>query len=123
MILVSGRSLEQGLGKEAGKFSNRYMDAVATCQLDPEDMRALGVSEGSSVKIRSRYGFIVVKASKSKCAPHRGVVFMAYGPWVNVLTSPDTTGTGMPGFKGLEVEVEPVEEPVKPVEELLKGVV
>ncbi|RLI26064.1 molybdopterin dinucleotide-binding protein [Candidatus Bathyarchaeota archaeon] len=123
MILVSGRSLGQGLGKEAGKFSSRYMDATATCQLDPEDMEKLGVSEGGSVKITSKHGCIVVKASKSRYAPHKGVVFIAYGPWVNALTSPETHGTGMPGFKGLEVEVEPVEEPVKPVDGLLKEVV
>jgi formylmethanofuran dehydrogenase subunit D len=109
MILVSGRSLEQGLGKEASKFSKRYIDATTVCQIDPEDMRKLNIGDGGSVRISSQYGSVVVKAVKSKYAPHPGVIFMAYGPWVNSLTGPETHGTGMPSFKGLEVEVEPVE--------------
>ncbi|MBS7610703.1 molybdopterin dinucleotide-binding protein [Candidatus Bathyarchaeota archaeon] len=108
MILVSGRSLEQGLGKEASKFSKRYIDVTAVCQLDPEDMSRLSIGEGESLRISSQHGSIIVKAVKSKHAPHPGVIFMAYGPWVNNLTSPETHGTGMPSFKGLEVEVEPV---------------
>ena len=116
MILISGRSLEQGLGKEASKFSKRYIDATTVCQMDPEDMNRLNLGEGENVRISSQYGSIIVKAVKSKYAPHPGVVFMAYGPWANSLTNPETHGTGMPSFKGLEVEVEPIrlsEQPQK----------
>ncbi|MEM2447523.1 MAG: molybdopterin dinucleotide binding domain-containing protein [Candidatus Bathyarchaeia archaeon] len=108
MVLVSGRSLEQGLGKETGKFSKRYVNATAVCQMDPEDMSRLNIVEGDNVRISSQHGSIIVQAVKSRYAPHPGIIFMAYGPCVNSLTSPNTHGTGMPSFKGLEVEVEPV---------------
>lgn len=123
MILISGRSLGQGLGKESGKFSTRYMEATAVCHLDPEDMEELGVSEGDMVRISSAHGSVVVKALKSRYTPHRGVVFIAYGPWVNVLTEGETHGTGMPGFKGLQVEVKPARKPVKPIDLILEEVV
>lgn len=108
MILITCRSLEQGLGKIVGKFSKQYADATMICQLDPDDMNKLNISEGCELRISSQYGSIVVKVVKSKYAPHPGVIFIPYGPWVNSLTSPETHGTGMPVYKGLEVEVEPV---------------
>ncbi|MBS7613327.1 hypothetical protein KEJ48_03650, partial [Candidatus Bathyarchaeota archaeon] len=60
MILVSGRSLEQGLGKEASKFSKRYIDVTAVCQLDPEDMSRLSIGEGESLRISSQHGSITL---------------------------------------------------------------
>lgn len=120
VTLVTGRTINQGTGKEHGKLGKRYMESVAVCQIDPEDMKKLRVKEGKNVKVATAFGSVVVKAVKSLRAPHPGVVFIPYGPWANALISPETNGIGMPRFKGVPAEVEPSEEDVLNLSELLK---
>ncbi|MEM2927014.1 MAG: molybdopterin dinucleotide binding domain-containing protein, partial [Candidatus Bathyarchaeia archaeon] len=80
-ILITGRSLSQGREKERGKFSEAYKNAVAICELDPQDLEALGIREGDNVRIRTDFGCVVVKPIPSSQAPHRGIAFIPYGPW------------------------------------------
>lgn len=75
--------------------------------MDPEDLASLGVQAGQNIRLTTKGGSIVLRAAKSSQAPHKGIVFVAYGPWVNVLTNSDSEGTGMPTLKGIEAEVEP----------------
>jgi len=118
-IVVTGRSLAQGKAKE-NKFSDEYMKASAACEVDPDDLASLGVQAGQNVKLANGKGSVVLRAVKSSQAPHRGMVFVAYGPWVNVLMDPDSDGTGMPTLKGVEVEIQPAPgEEVKDLRELL----
>lgn len=35
-----------------------------------------------------------------------GLIFVPYGPWISCIIKPETDGTGMPSFKGAEVDVE-----------------
>lgn len=104
-IVVTGRSLAQGKAKEK-KFSEEYMKASAACEIDPDDLASLGIQAGQNVRLANGKGSVVLRAAKSSQAPHRGIVFVAYGPWVNVLTDPDSDGTGMPTLKGIEVEIQ-----------------
>ena len=121
--LVTGRSIQQGAGKETGKFSKEYFDAVAACELDPSDMDALGVSHGQNVLVKTKFGKAVLKAVKSPQAPHKGVAFIPYGPWANLLTDPETHGSGMPTFKEVEAEVSPApSEKMMSLEEILEKV-
>jgi len=121
VTLITGRTIDQGTGKEHGKTSREYMESVAVCQLDPEDMKELGIRENESVRVTTEFGSVVVKAAKSKRAPHPRVVFVPYGPWANVVTDPETSGIGMPSFKGIPAEVEPAPaERVLSLQELLK---
>jgi formylmethanofuran dehydrogenase subunit D len=46
----------------------------------------------------------VVKCKKGDIP--QGLVFIAYGGFVNALVGSDTQATGMPNTKGIEVEVE-----------------
>jgi len=121
VTLVTGRTIEQGTGKEHGKTSREYMESVAVCQLDSEDMKKLGVKENDRIRVTTEFGSVVVKAVKSKRAPHPKVIFIPYGPWANVITDPATSGIGMPSFKGIPAEVEPApNEPILSLPELLK---
>ncbi|HDJ04797.1 MAG TPA: molybdopterin dinucleotide-binding protein [Candidatus Bathyarchaeota archaeon] len=117
--LLTGRTVNQGKWKEFGKFSREYMESVAVCEMDPQDMKELGLKEGRNVRVTTRFGCIVVKAEKSKRGPHPGTVFIPYGPWANIVVNPETDGTGMPSLKGIEATVEPTEEPVMRLEEIL----
>ena len=119
--MLTGRTIEQGVAKERGKFSEEYVESVSVCYLDPEDVKRLGVKDKTNVLVSTGYGSVVVKAVKSLRGPHPGVVFVPYGPWVNVLVDPETHGVGMPCLKGIPAEVEPApDKPVLSLEELLR---
>lgn len=105
VTLLSGRSLGQGSSKGIGKFSEEYLRNVAVCELNPEDIRSLGISPGQSVKVTTKTGSVVVRSAVASQASQRGIVFMPYGLWVNVLIPAETYGTGMPSMKGIEAEV------------------
>ncbi len=105
--LLTGRTVDQGKGKEYGKLSEEYQQSVAICQIDPDDMKSLGIRENTNVKVITDFGSVVLKAVKSARAPHPKVVFIPYGPWASIVMNPKTHGTGMPSLKGLTAEIEP----------------
>ena len=119
--LLTGRTVDQGVGKEHGKLSEKYHENVAICYMDPEDIRSLGMRENENVKIITNFGSVVVKLVKSPTAPHPKVIFIPYGPWASLIMDPETHGTGMPSLKGIPAEIEPaLEEKVLNVLDLLE---
>lgn len=116
VTLLTGRTIEQGVGKERGKTSKEYVESVSICFMDPDDLKRLGIKENTSILVSTLYGSVVVKAVKSLRGPHQGVVFIPYGPWANVVVNPETHGVGMPSLKGIPAQIEPA--PNKPVLEL-----
>jgi len=107
VTLLTGRTIEQGVGKERGKASKEYMESVSVCYMDPEDLKRLGIKEKTNVQVSTEHGSVVVKAIKSLRGPHLGVIFIPYGPWANVVVNPETHSIGMPSLKGIPAEVEP----------------
>jgi len=122
VTLLSGRTINQGTGKEHGKTSQEYYESVATCEIDPEDIKTLGLKNGTNVKVSTEHGTVTVKAVESKRGPHPKIIYMPYGPWVNVIVNPTTHGTGMPSYKGIPAEIEPAasDERVLSLQELLE---
>ncbi|MDH5482129.1 MAG: molybdopterin dinucleotide-binding protein [Candidatus Bathyarchaeota archaeon] len=121
VTLLTGRTIEQGVGKERGKASMEYMESVSVCYMDPEDLRRLGVKEKANILVSTNYGSVVVKALKSLRTPHPKIIYIPYGPWANVLVDPETHSIGMPSFKGIPAEVEPaLDKPLLNMKELLK---
>ena len=119
--LLTGRTIDQGTGKEVGKISEEYQESVAICQMVPEDMEFLGIKEKNNVKVTTDFGSVVMKAVKSARIPHPNVAFIPYGPWASLIVNPKTHGTGMPSLKGIRAEIEPApEEKVLSVLDLLK---
>jgi formylmethanofuran dehydrogenase subunit D len=110
VTLVTGRTIEQGVGKEHGKNSEDYMEDVAVCYLDPEDLKQLKIKQDTNVQVSTPYGSIVVRALKSRRGPHPRVVFMPYGPWANAIADSETDSVGMPSFKGVPAEIEPASD-------------
>jgi len=105
VTLLSGRNLGQGRSKVMGKYSEEYFRNVAVCELNPEDLKSLGISPGQNVKITTKTGSVVVKSAIASQVSQRGIIFMPYGPWVNMVIASETHGTGMPSMKGVEAEV------------------
>ena len=121
VLLLTGRTIDQGVGKERGKLSEEYQESVAICHMDPEDIKSLGIRENENVRIITNFGSVVLRLVKSPTAPHPKVVFIPYGPWASIVVDPETHGTGMPSLKGIPAEIEPAfEEKVSSVPDLLK---
>jgi formylmethanofuran dehydrogenase subunit D len=122
VTLLTGRTIEQGVGKERGKRSKEYLESVAVCYMDPADLKRLGVKEKSNVLVSTEHGSVVVKVLRSPRAPHAGVIYVPYGPWANAIVDPKTDGIGMPSFKGIPAKVEPAcDRPFLTLRELLES--
>jgi formylmethanofuran dehydrogenase subunit D len=119
--LLTGRTIEQGVGKEQGKASGEYFESAAVCYIDPNDLRKLGIKEESNILVSTEYGSVIVKAAKSLRGPHEGIVFIPYGPWANAVVSNETDSIGMPSLKGIPARIEPAPtESILSLKELLK---
>jgi formylmethanofuran dehydrogenase subunit D len=121
VTLITGRTIDQGVGKEMGKGSKEYFESAAICFLDPVDIKKLGLKNGSNVQVTSKFGSVVVKAKKFPRGVMPGMVFIPCGLWANAVCGDDTYSMGMPLFKGFPVDVEPApNKPVLTLDELLK---
>jgi len=122
MLILTGRTIDQGCRKEIGKVSREYFEAVAVCEMNEEDMKRLGVKDGDHVKVTTRFGSVVLIAKSLKRIGSSGIAFIPYGLWANQVMGSETDGTGMPLLKGVPAEVEPTKERVSTIEDLVKSV-
>jgi formylmethanofuran dehydrogenase subunit D len=121
LTLITGRTIDQGAGKEFGKGSPQYQDTAAICYLDPVDLKKLGITHKTHVKVTSPFGTVIVKAEKYPFGNNPGLIFIPCGLWANAVCGDTTYSMGMPLFKGFPVEVEPApNEPILTLNELLK---
>ncbi len=119
--LITGRNLAQGRAKELGKLSEEYLKSVAICELNSDDLKKIGVSSGQNIKITTDFGNVVVMAKEAKQLLERGSAFMPYGPWAEFLINPETHGTGMPSYKGVEATIKSAQnEKVLTIKEIVK---
>ncbi len=121
VTLLTGRTIEQGVSKEIGKASREYLESVAICYMDADDLKTLGIKEGTNIQLSTSFGSVVLKALKSPWNQRHGVVFVPYGPWANAIVDPETNSVGMPSLKGISVEVQAVpSQPVLDLADLLR---
>ncbi len=121
VTLITGRTIEQGVGKEQGKASKEYLESTAVCFIDPQDLKRYEIKEKTNVQVSTHYGSVVVKALKSTRSQHSGVAYIPYGPWANAVVDPETDSIGMPSLKGMPAEIEPAKDrPLLNLHELLK---
>jgi formylmethanofuran dehydrogenase subunit D len=105
-IMNAGRTTKQGQQINVGKDSTEYQAIVGTLNMNPEDMKEAGITQGGNVLVRSEHGEVTFKCVEGKVPS--GMIFVPYGPPTCHLMGQYTDGTGMPTSKGWEVEVEPV---------------
>jgi formylmethanofuran dehydrogenase subunit D len=101
------------------KRSEAYRAVTSAGFLNPVDMMVLGIENGARVRITTPVGHVVLTACSAD-GVKRGEIFITVGPYANHIISSETHGTGMPDFKSEYVDVEPTEEPVKSVGELME---
>ncbi len=121
IVLISGRTTKQGVTAEIGKTSDDYLQNVALIQLNPKALEELGIVDGDTVEVKTKYGSCVVKCQKADVEENMG--FMPYGPWANLLVGSDTQSTGMPDSKGVEADVSKTDKKVESVDEILNRIV
>jgi formylmethanofuran dehydrogenase subunit D len=103
----AGRTSKQGQQINVGKDTEDYQAIVSTLTLHADDLKALGVAAGGTVRVWSEYGGDATFRCQEGKVP-RGMIFVPYGPPTCRLMGSHTDGTGMPTSKNWEVEVEPV---------------
>jgi formylmethanofuran dehydrogenase subunit D len=105
-IINAGRTSKQGQQINVGKDHAEYQAIVGTLTMHPDDMKALNILAGATVRVRSEYGETVFQCKEGKVPA--GMVFVPYGPPTCRLMGGSTDGTGMPTSKNWEVEIEPI---------------
>jgi formylmethanofuran dehydrogenase subunit D len=123
--LITGRTIQQGVAMEGGKEKPAYTDACGIIEIDPVDIKRLGVYRNTNVRVTSDFGSVVVKAIEATQGPHPGLAYIPMGPWANAVINPNTYGMGMPTFKGTPIQVsiatnEPVLGSIQLVQKLVK---
>lgn len=121
LILLTGRTIDQGVGKESGKGTKLYFESTTICYMDEVDMKAIGLRNNDHILVTSPEGSVVLRAVKHPRGAMPGMIYIPYGPWANSICSTDTTSIGMPSFKGTPVEVKPApNQPILTLQELLR---
>jgi formylmethanofuran dehydrogenase subunit D len=120
VILISGRTTEQGIGLEEGKQSEKYVKSVQHVQINPLAAENLSLKEDDVVDITTESGSVSVYWKPDQRLGQE-LVFFPYGIWANQLFSSETEGTGMPPFKGIRATVsKSANNQVLSLEEIIK---
>jgi formylmethanofuran dehydrogenase subunit D len=120
VTLLTGRTIEQGVGKEAGKATQGYFESTTMAYMDICDMKKLGIKNQTNILVTTPNGSVVLRAVKYPRGAMPGMIYIPYGPWANSIVSNETTSIGMPSFRGTPAEVEPApDKPVLTLKELL----
>lgn len=115
LVLITGRSLyHYHTGTMTRKTSGlNQLRGEELLEVNPEDAARLGISEGSAVRVSSRRGQVVLRATLSTGVP-RGAVFMTFHfreARANLLTNPALDPLSkIPELKRCAVRVEPAAE-------------
>ena len=111
-IMIPGRTSQQGVGINEGKFEATYQSEISVLQVSLDDMEELGLEAGDWVRVTSEHGQIdiSIKAAKKGELP-AGLLFIAYGDYSSRLMGADTHGSGMPTSKGIDVTMEKIATP------------
>ena len=121
LILLTGRTIDQGVGKESGKSTKLYFESTTICYMDQTDMDKLRLKNNDHIQAKTDEGSVILRAVKHPRGAMPGMIYIPYGPWANVICSSKTTSIGMPSFKGTPVEVKPApNQSVLTLKELLK---
>ena len=105
VIILTGRTLQQGIGLEVGKVSEEYSKSVNYAEINPSESKIIGLTDGSPVEVSTARGKVVLYGRISETLPP-GLIFVPYGPWINQVLGPETNCTGTPQLKGSPAKLE-----------------
>lgn len=103
--IITCRTIQQGVGVEAGRTSQKYFDACTIVQLHSQDFKWLGIRENTNVRVTSQVGSVVLKAVRTRENLVPGLAHIPMGPWANRIVPSYTYSTGEPSFKGFPAKI------------------
>lgn len=118
VIINTGRTIAQGAHVDL-KNSREYIQEASLLRMNPVDMMKLGIDSGEHVVARSDGVSVTLKVLEDKNL-NEGTAFLPLGPYANFLVPGNTHSTGMPDFKQIHAEVEPTDQKVLTVGELMR---
>ena len=108
LILITCRTIAQGVALEGGKVSRENVRAAGICAFDKEDFKKLDCLVGTPVKVTTDFGEVLVYSTISEEGPHPGIISIPMGPWANQVVNPDSQSCGTPTYKGMKATVEAI---------------
>jgi formylmethanofuran dehydrogenase subunit D len=118
--IVTFQDIFQNEAQRKSRYSEEYKKLSAQIMLDKQDLEKLGIKEGERVLVKNGNGRVVVAARLPDEDPHPGLAFMINSPWSNQLVADQAGETGIPDFKNISAQVDPTEEQVTEIKELLE---
>ncbi|MFX1275642.1 MAG: molybdopterin dinucleotide binding domain-containing protein [Promethearchaeota archaeon] len=117
MLLNSVRKVDNDQAKEHSLGNDSSLkDNLAIALLNTDDYNKLNLTSTSNIKITSEFGSVILKAKPEKHVP-LGNLYVPISIWINQITG---TIKNELVFKNIEVNVEPIDEPVLEFKDLLK---
>jgi formylmethanofuran dehydrogenase subunit D len=110
LILLTGRTIQQGVALEGGKTTMENVRAAAICIFDEEDFKKLDCVVGTPIKVTTNHGAVMVYSMITEEGPHPGIIFIPMGPWANQVVNPDSQSCGTPTYKGMKASVEVIKD-------------
>lgn len=98
-VLITGRTVKQGVGLAEGKHSDLYRQETGSVEMSAAAMAELGAAQGDSVIVSTEYGTAMFTCRNADLPD--SIVFIPYGPSANRLTGHAAGRSGMPAFKGI----------------------
>ncbi len=106
MLLIAGRTSDQGTSLNKGKLKPEYQLVTSTVEMNELDMARMDLKDGDRVRLSNSVGETTVTCTPRKATDlPTGLIFMAYGPCSSELMESDTAGSGMPLSKNISVVV------------------
>lgn len=123
VIINTGTSVIQAFYEKKGStLKDDYRQATAVAFMDLNDMEKLSLKPRDKIKVKSKWGEVVIYVDKSHDMPHEGMIFIPRGPWANIVISPETYCCNIPTYKGIPAEITKTDEEVLLVSQLMNKV-
>lgn len=103
LTLITGRSTKQGTGISIGKECREYLEATGVIEMNTGDMERAGLNEGAWVGLKTEFGELEVQCRRADIP--EGMAFIAFGSACNQLVGGETSASGMPDSKHVQVEL------------------
>ena len=121
VIINTGSSIIQAFYEKKGStLKDEYRQATAVAFMDPEDMILLDLEVRDKIDVITQWGEVTLYVDKSHDVPHKGMIFIPKGPWVNIVVSPETYCCNIPTFKGIKAKIRKSEKEVLLVADLMR---
>ncbi|MFH0968156.1 MAG: molybdopterin dinucleotide binding domain-containing protein [Methanobacteriota archaeon] len=118
VIINTGRTVVQGSHVDL-KNSKEYSHEASLIRMNPIDMMKLGIDSGEHVKASADGVSLTLKVIEDTSL-EEGNAFLPLGPYANFLVAGITHGTGMPDFKQIKADIEPSDQKILSVGELMQ---